>query len=77
MDSKQASVIVGGQWNNLLIANWFDKEWFENEFHLKLTEKQYKEIVELYNDSNMPDIITQEIRDWAIDNAIVEEFREK
>jgi len=75
MNNKQASVIVGCCWKDLLIANWFDKEWFEGTYSINLTEKQYKDIVALYNDSNMPDIITQEIRDWVNDNTIIEEFR--
>ena len=74
MDSKQASVIVGCCWKDLLIANWFSKNWFEETYSINLTEKQYKDIVALYNDSNMPDIITREIKEWVFDNSILKEF---
>ena len=74
MNNKDAGKIVSLLWNEILIANWFNKKWFEEEYKINLTDSQYKDIVLLYNDSNMPDIITREIREWVIDNNIIEEI---
>ncbi len=72
MNNKDAGIIVSKMWNDILIANWFDKEWIEQEFGVSLSEWNYREIVRLYNESNMSDKITEEIRDWFIDNEILE-----
>ena len=74
MISKIAGKIVALLWDDVLIANWFDKQWFEEEFKINLTEEQYRNIVNEYNDSNMPDAITREIKDWIFDNDIIEGF---
>ena len=71
MNNKVAGKIVSLLWNDILIANWFDKEWFESTYSINLTNKQYKQIVLDYNDSNMPDIITEEIQEWIADNDII------
>ncbi len=71
MNNKVAGKIVSLLWNDILIANWFDKEWFESTYSINLTNKQYKQIVLDYNDSNMPDIITKEIQEWIADNDII------
>lgn len=71
MDSKKAGQIVGSFWEDILIANWFDKEWFEDTYKVELTEKEYREIVELYNQSDMCDYITQEIEEWTTGNDIL------
>lgn len=76
MNSKQASQNVGNLYDDLLIANWFDKEWFENEFHIILTDFQYRQIVESYNDSGMSDHITQDIKEWVSDDDIIEKVLE-
>ena len=71
MNSNKAGKIIGLLWSEIIIANWFNKEWVEQEFNVKLTESQYRDIVDMYNDSNMPDVITNEIRDWFIDCKII------
>ena len=53
------------------------KNWFESEFGIDLTEKQYRQIVEEYNNSNCCDIITEEVRDWVIDNDIIESVKDE
>ena len=71
MNNKVAGKIVSLLWNDILIANWFDKEWFEETYKIILNEDQYKQIVEEYNFSNMPDVITKEIQEWIADNDII------
>ncbi|KKK88367.1 hypothetical protein LCGC14_2743910 [marine sediment metagenome] len=71
MNNKDAGKIVSLLWNDILIANWFDKEWFEETYKIILNEDQYKQIVEEYNFSNMPDVITKEIQEWIADNDII------
>jgi len=72
MNSEIAGKIIGLLWNDILIANWFNKEWVEQEFKVKLTESQYQDIVDEYNNSGIPDHITQDISEWFTDNDIIE-----
>lgn len=77
MDNKIAGKIVSLLWNDILIANWFDKEWFNTEFDTEFTEAEYKEIVRQWNNSNMFDYISELVRDWIVDNGLMNKVDEE
>ncbi len=52
-------------WKNL------PKKVMYQTYKIILNEDQYKQIVEEYNFSNMPDVITKEIQEWIADNDII------
>ena len=64
MNSDKAYGILSLLWDDVLIANWFNKQHIEEFLHKKLTEEQYRDIVALYNDGSMCDVISGAIRDW-------------
>lgn len=58
---KQASKLN----DKILVANWFLPEHIEGFLGCKITEKEYLEIVQKWNDSGMYDVISQEVREWV------------
>lgn len=51
-----------------LVPNWFNKGHIESFMKRKLTDQQFKEILEYYDDSGICDHISQDIREWIGDN---------
>ncbi len=56
--------IIGKISEYVLIANWFTKDVLEEVTGMALTEKQYLDIVELYNDSEYPDKVSELIKQF-------------
>ena len=76
MNSKKASKIIGLLADDVLVVNWFSKEWFEEEYNITLTENEYKWIIEQYQDTNYCDNGNETIRDFMAECNIITEIME-
>ena len=76
MNSEKASKIVSLLADDVLIVNWFNKEWFEEAYKITLTEEEYKFIIEKYQDTNWCDDGNRIIEDFMADCGIITEIME-
>lgn len=54
--------------NKVLVANWFEKEHIRSLLDRNISDEEYQEIVDTWNDRGIFDCISELIRDWLIDN---------
>lgn len=50
-----------------IVPNWFDKEHIEDMIGRKISDKKYNTIKENINNSDIPDTISQIIKDYIND----------